>query len=274
MTLKERIAQATDFIRPQLSHAPDIVLVLGSGLNALAQDLKAQASFAYGDIPHFKAAGAPGHTGRLLFGELFGQQVVVMQGRLHAYEGHSAADIVFPLRVLQALGAKTLIMTNASGGINDSFDVGDIMLVKDHINFTGMNPLTLSLDTGISDFIDMTYTYTPALQEKALKAASACGIKLQQGVYLGLRGPSFETPAEIRAFRAWGADAVGMSTVLEVIAACALKMDVCCLAMISNKAAGMLDQPLSGDDILEASKIAADNMELLIRALLQDGVVL
>ena len=270
MALKENIAQATEFIRPQLAHMPDIVLVLGSGLSTLAQRINVQAAFTYSDIPHVKTTHAPGHAGRLLFGELFGRQVVVMQGRLHAYEGHSAADIVFPLQVVQALGARTLIITNAAGGINASFAVGDIMLVNDHINFTGMHPLTLSPDAGAGGFVDMTYAYTPALQKQALEAADACGLTLQQGVYLGLRGPSFETPAEIRAFRIWGADAVGMSTVLEVIAACALKMNVCGLSLISNMAAGMLEQPLSGDDVLEASNIAAEHMERLIGTLLKD----
>lgn len=260
---------AAELIDPYLDAPLDTVLVLGSGLGGLAQSIDARAVLEYGDIPHFKAAGAPGHDGRLLLGELYGRQVAVMQGRLHAYEGHSAADIVFPLQVLHKLGAKTLFITNAAGGINESFKVGDIMLIRDHINFTGMHPITLSAERGIDDFFDMTYTYTPALQEKAIKAAMQCKINLRRGVYLGLRGPNFETPAEIRAFRTWGADAVGMSTVLEVIAAAACRMEVCGLTMISNMAAGMLDEPLSGEDIMKASVIAADNMNRLIEAMLR-----
>ncbi len=272
MELNERILAAVDYIKPHLSNTPDVALVLGSGLGGLAQSINEHTAIYYNDIPHFKAAGAPGHTGRLIFGELSGKQVVVMQGRLHAYEGHSAADIVFPLQVLNALGATTLIITNASGGINEAFDVGDIMLITDHINFTGMHPLTLSDGTAATDFCDMTYAYTPALQTRALEAAGKCEVKLHRGVYLGLRGPSFETPAEIRAFRVWGADAVGMSTVLEVIAASALRMNVCGLAMISNKAAGILDEPLLGEDVMKAAKIAAVQMEQLILTMLADGV--
>jgi purine-nucleoside phosphorylase len=260
----EAIGEAIAVIQPHLCAAPRIMLICGSGLGGIAKRIEVSASIDYGDIPHFKQTGAYGHTGRLVFGELAEQQVVCMQGRLHGYEGHSAAQIVFPLQVAHALGATTLVLTNAVGGINTDFNVGDIMLITDHINLTGANPLTIGEEQALQGCPDMTYAYTPALRKKALEAAQRCGLKLRQGVYIGVRGPSFETPAEIRAFRTWGADAVGMSTVFEVIAAAALNMEVCGLSLITNMAAGILDKPLSGEEVFATAKIAAHDIENLV----------
>jgi purine-nucleoside phosphorylase len=264
MLLNTRIAQALAAIRPRLGAEPQVALICGSGLASLAERIDAPVIVNYEDIPHFKAVGAPGHKGRLVFGELAGQQVVAMQGRLHGYEGNTAEEVVFPLRVMHALGARTLVVTNAAGGINTDFEVGDIMLIIDHINLTGSNPLTLGVEQGLSEFTDMSHAYTPTLRRKALAAAKACGITLRQGVYLGVRGPSFETPAEIRAFRTWGADAVGMSTVFEVITAASLGMEVLGLSLITNMAAGIFDAPLAGDEVLEVSKVAAQKLECLV----------
>ncbi|MDR2197209.1 MAG: purine-nucleoside phosphorylase [Coriobacteriales bacterium] len=268
MPLADRIDQAIAHIRPSLSEQPDIALILGSGLGGLAERLNIETSFEYADIPHFKASGAPGHTGRLLFGTLAGRKLVCMQGRLHNYEGHTPDEIVFPLQVMYALGARTLIVTNAAGGVNLGYAVGDIMLISDHINFFGANPLTIGSEQGLGNFVDMSYTYTPALRTEAHRAAEALGLTLREGVYLGLRGPNFETPAEIRAFRTWGADAVGMSTVFEVLAAAQRGMRVLGLSLITNMAAGILDEPLSGEDVIRTSKIAARDMESLIIGLL------
>ncbi|MDR1713350.1 MAG: purine-nucleoside phosphorylase [Coriobacteriales bacterium] len=268
MTLQQRVDEAVEVIRGRVSLQPEVALILGSGLGELAEKIEQPAVLPYGEIPHFKCSGAPGHKGRLVFGQLAGRRVAAMQGRLHGFEGHAAADIVFPLRTLQALGAQTLIVTNASGGINTGFQVGDFMLINDHINFSGTNPLTIDADSGWPPFFDMTYAYTPALRELALQAASELGIQLQQGVYLSLRGPSFETPAEIRAFRLWGADAVGMSTVFEVITAASLGMQVLGISLITNMAAGVLDQPLTGEEVLEAGHGAAAELERLIREVL------
>jgi purine-nucleoside phosphorylase len=270
MSLKDHINQAVAAIQPHLNTPPRVALILGSGLGGLAERIDSYFSIAYRDIPHFKESGAPGHVGRLIFGELSGQQVVCMQGRLHAYEGNSATEVVFPLQVMHALGAQTLVVTNAAGAINTSFDVGDIMLITDHINLTGSHPLTLGDEQGYREFTDLTYAYTPALRERAFAAAESCGLALKHGVYLGVRGPTFETPAEIRAFRVWGADAVGMSTVFEVMAAASLGMDVLGLSLITNMAAGVLDQPITGEEVLETSKIAAQNMEQLVVKLLKD----
>jgi purine-nucleoside phosphorylase len=169
---------------------------------------------------------------------------------------------------MNALGATTLVVTNAAGGVNTSFDVGDVMLITDHINLTGAHPLTTGTEQGLTGCTDMSYAYTPRLQRLAQKAAEKSGLALRQGVYLGDRGPTFETPAEIRAFRTWGADAVGMSTVFEVIAATSLGMDVLGLSLITNMAAGILDQPITGEEVLETSKQAAQHLEALVLEIL------
>jgi purine-nucleoside phosphorylase len=170
---------------------------------------------------------------------------------------------------MHALGARTLVVTNAAGAVNTGYGVGDIMLITDHINLTGSHPLTMGDEQELYEFTDMTYAYTPALREKALSAAEACGLALRQGVYIGVRGPTFETPAEIRAFRTWGADAVGMSTIFEVMAAASLGMKVVGLSLITNMAAGVLDQPITGEEVLEVSKVAAKGMEALILSFLE-----
>jgi purine-nucleoside phosphorylase len=270
MSQKDRINQAVAVIQPHLNTPPRVALILGSGLGGLAKRIDVQFSIDYRDIPYFKESGAPGHVGRLVFGELSGEQVVCMQGRLHAYEGNSATEIVFPLQVMHALGASGLIVTNAAGAINADFEPGDIMLITDHINLTGSHPLTLGDEQDFREFTDLTYAYTPALRKQSLAAAASCDLTLRQGVYLGVRGPTFETPAEIRAFRIWGADAVGMSTVFEVMAAASLGMDILGLSLITNMAAGVLDQPITGEEVLETSKVAARNVESLVLQVLRE----
>jgi purine-nucleoside phosphorylase len=260
MPLSHRIAEAEQAIRqlvPELGELPrpQTAIILGSGLGVLAERIKADASIAFSELPGFVPATAPGHRGRLVIGSLGGQQVVCTQGRLHGYEGNSPASIVFPLYVMHALGAERLIVTNAAGAINEGFSTGDMMLISDHINFTGDSPLVLDADTDVplSGF-DMTWVYTEALRELAKEAASDLGLELREGVYLGLRGPTFETPAEIRAFRRWGADAVGMSTVYEAIVASALGMSVLGLSLMSNMAAGIEAKRLTVEDVQEAAE--------------------
>jgi purine-nucleoside phosphorylase len=263
-----RVREALSTLEPLLKAPPEVALILGSGLGGLASLINIEASIGYEDIPHVKTSGAPGHAGRLLFGTLAGRRVACMQGRLHNYEGHTPSEIVFPLQLLKTLGAQTLIVTNAAGGVNLSYSVGDIMLISDHINFFGANPLTMNPEQGVSDFVDMTYAYTPALRSLAFGVGEKLGLKLREGVYLGLRGPNFETPAEIRAFRIWGADAVGMSTVFEVLAAVQMEMRVLGLSLITNMAAGVLDEPLVGDHVIEASQHAAADLQALMLELL------
>jgi purine-nucleoside phosphorylase len=268
MALQDRIREAKDFIEPHLKEVPEYLIVLGSGLNGLAEMVDDPVVIGYSDIPHFKASGAPGHVGRLLFGRVAGKPVACMQGRLHFYEGNRPEDTVFPLQALSAIGAKTLVITNAAGAINTGFDVGDIMLITDHINLTGDHPLTIGDEQGLYDFLDMTYAYNRELAQVARQVAAAQGLSLREGVYIGVRGPSFETPAEIRAFRAWGADAVGMSTIFEVLAANLVGLRTLGLSLITNMAAGVLDQPLSGEEVMATAAVSATKMQALVLGVL------
>ena len=246
------VAESAAYLKSILPFEPEIGLVLGSGLGPLAEELADAVHIPYGDIPHFRTSTAPDHAGRLVCGTLAGRRVLCMQGRLHGYEGWAPDEIAYPVYVMKALGVRALVLTNASGGINTSFSVGDFMLIEDHINMTGKSPLTGPNDNALGTrFPDMTFAYAPALREKAQEAAQVCGIELRRGVYCGVNGPQFETPAEIRMFRALGADAVGMSTVFEVIAAAHCGLPVAAVAMITNMAAGVLMQPLSGAEVNE-----------------------
>ena len=246
------VAESAAYLKSILPFAPEIGLVLGAGLGPLAEELADAVHIPYGDIPHFRTSTAPDHAGRLVCGTLAGRRVLCMQGRLHGYEGWAPDEIAYPVYVMKALGVRALVLTNASGGINTSFSVGDFMLIEDHINMTGKSPLTGPNDNALGTrFPDMTFAYAPALREKAQEAAQVCGIELRRGVYCGVNGPQYETPAEIRMFRTLGADAVGMSTVFEVIAAAHCGLPVAAVAMITNMAAGVLMQPLSGAEVNE-----------------------
>ena len=270
MISKKQVEQSAAYIRSRLSVLPEVGLVLGSGLGPLAEQLQDAVTISYAEIPHFRISTAPDHAGRLVCGMLAGRRVVCMQGRLHGYEGYAPDEIAYPVYVMRALGVQALILTNASGGINTGFEVGDFMLVEDHINMTGKSPLTGANDDQLGTrFPDMTFAYAPALQDKALAAADVCGLVLRRGVYCGVNGPQFETPAEIRAFRALGADAVGMSTVFEVIAAAHCGLPVVAVAMITNMAAGVLMQPLSGAEVNEIAARRGTDFRRLITALVE-----
>ena len=266
------IEQACKFLSERTAgFQPDFCLVLGSGCGTIAERIRAQASVNYSDIPGFCPSTAPGHSGKLIFGMLGGKRVVCMQGRLHYYEGYSMAEIVFPIRVLRRLGAQYLVMTNASGGINVNWRPGDIMAVEDHINFMGCNPLIgpNRAEEGVR-FPDMTRAYDSALIATADNAARQLGIKLRHGVYLATSGPSFETLAEIRAFRTWGADAVGMSTVPEVIQAAHCGYRTLVLSLITNMAAGVLDRPITSEEVSETGAASAEKLGQLIEKILVD----
>ena len=250
--LSRAVSEAAEDLRARLPARPDLALVLGSGLGGLADRIEAPVYIPYGQIPHFPVSTAPGHAGRFVFGRLSGRMVLCMQGRFHYYEGHDMAAIALPVRVLKALGCRALVLTNAAGGVNWDFSVGDFMLITDHINFMGANPLRGENDDAIGPrFCDMTHVYTPEFQQTARQVAAQQGITLREGVYLGYMGPSFETPAEIRAFRTLGADAVGMSTVPEAIAASHCGLPVLGVSLITNMAAGMAGKRLSGDEVIE-----------------------
>ena len=243
---------------------PTIGIILGSGLGKLADEIDG-IRVKYSDIPGFKLPTISGHSGNLVIGRLCSRNVVAMQGRLHYYEGHSLNDVVYPVRMMRLLGINKLIITNAAGGINPEFRAGDLMVLTDHINFTGQNPLLgQNIEELGTRFPDMSRVYSEDLIKTTLSTGEEMGIKLQKGVYVWMSGPSYETPAEIRLLRAIGADAVGMSTVPEAIAARHAGMDVLGISCITNMAAGILDQPLSHTEVIEtAAKVERDFVRLI-----------
>ena len=249
---------------------PKAAMILGSGLGYLGDEVESPIAIPYGDIPHFKASTAPGHKGRLVFGTLEGQPVAVMQGRMHHYEGYSYEEVSYAVRVLRLLGCETLIVTNAAGCVNTSWQAGDLMLITDHIKMFSESPLRGENlpDFGVR-FPDASHLYTPRLQELARQTARQLGIPLRAGVDFYCYGPQYETPAEVRAARILGGDAVGMSTAPEVIVAGHCGMAVLGLTLLSNRAAGSLDQPRSEQEGLVAAEAARDKFSGLVRACLR-----
>ncbi len=247
---------------------PRIALILGSGLGGLAASIKGGVCVPYGEVPHMPTSTAPGHAGCFVCGRLHKSAVVCMQGRLHLYEGYGADEVAFGVHLMHRLGADTLIVTNAAGAINTGYDVGDLMLIDDHINFQAANPGIGAEDPDVGPrFYDMTGAYDLTLREQATSVAAAEGITLHHGVYLGCTGPSFETPAEIEAFRTLGADAIGMSTVQEVIAARQIGMRVLGISLISNMAAGICDE-ISMEAVDRGMEAGARQMERLVTGIL------
>ena len=267
----EQYRESAEALRARLGgFAPKVLLILGSGLGALGDEVEDPIVVPYAEVPHMKRSTAPDHKGQFVFGHLSGKDVAVMQGRLHTYEGWSFADVSYPVRVLRLLGAETLIVTNAAGAVNREFDVGDIMLITDHIKLFGVSPLCgPNLDAFGPRFPDMSHVYTPALREVARKAAENLDIRLREGVYMYFPGPQYETPAEVRAARILGADAVGMSTVPEAITAAHCGMNVLGFTLCTNMAAGVLDQPLSGEEVIAAGQAAGPKFTALVKACLE-----
>jgi purine-nucleoside phosphorylase len=261
--------EAAAAVRDRILVKPRVAVVLGSGLGSFAERVEQPVAIAYTAIPHFPHATVEGHTGRLLVGTIAGTPVAVMQGRVHAYEGCSPEEVTFPVRVLGRLGITTLVVTNAAGGVRLDLKQGQLVLLSDHINLTGRNPLVGPNDARLGQrFFDMTYAYAKRLRLLAQTVAAGHGIELAEGVYLGLSGPSFETPAEIRAFRSWGADLVGMSTVHEVIVARHMGIEVLGISCVTNMAAGILDQPLNHEEVMETgARVQADLTTLLVALL-------
>ncbi len=259
------LKESVDYIRSITDKKVEIGIISGSGLGGLADKIENPVFIDYKDIPHFAVSTAPNHIGRFVIGDYCGKNVICMQGRLHYYEGHSMKDVIYPVQVMNKLGVKVLIVTNAAGGINTSFSVGDIMMITDHINMMGTNPFIGKNDDeeGLR-FFDMTHAYSPRLCEIADCVAKENNIDLKHGVYVSTTGPSFETPAEVKAFRILGGDAVGMSTVPEVIAANHCSMEVLAFSLITNTAAGVSDVLLSGDDVIEIGKKKATVLSKLV----------
>jgi purine-nucleoside phosphorylase len=269
--LMSRINEAKDYIIKKAGIVPEIALILGSGLGDMAEEVEGKTTIDYKDIPNFPVSTVQGHKGRLVFGTLSGKKVAFMQGRFHYYEGYKMEDVVFPVWVFKALGVQKLIVTNAAGGVNTGFQPGDLMLIRDHINYTNNNPLIgPNLDVFGPRFPDMSEAYSKELMDTVKASASANGIKLKEGTYIFLTGPSYETPAEIKAFRILGADAVGMSTVPEVVAANHCGIKTAGISCITNMAAGILDQPLNHKEVMETADRVKENFTKLIKSVVEN----
>lgn len=262
--------EAAEFIQSKLSLMPKIAVVLGSGLGSLADKMQDVTMIAYEDIPHFPKATVQGHAGKLICGMLGGKAVLAMKGRFHYYEGHDMDQVVFHTRVFRLIGITTLIVTNAAGGVNKSFAPGDLMLITDHISFFAPSPLRgKNMEEFGVRFPDMNEAYSRVLLKTAREVAKALGYGVKEGVYAFAQGPMYETPAEIKALALLGADAVGMSTVPEVIAARHAGLQVLGISCITNMAAGILDQPLMHEEVIETAKRVEQKFEELVKGIIE-----
>ena len=262
---------AVEFIKEKIGDfKPQIGIILGSGLGDLADEFSWKA-IPYLEIPGFESSTVSGHKSQLVFAEINGKKVVMMQGRFHFYEGHPIQKVVFPVKVMKKLGVETLVVTNAAGGVNPEFKPSDLMIITDHINFMGVNPLIGANDNSMGErFPDMSAVYTPEYIKLAKEIAKKLGIRLEEGVYMALTGPSYETPAEVRMARTIGADAVGMSTVPEAIVASWAGMKVIGLSCICNSAAGVSTVGLSHADVIQAAGIAKDKFKTLVKEIIRE----
>ncbi len=261
-----RLAALVGAVRARTDLVPRVGIVLGSGLGSLADAVEEPVSIPFEDLPGWPVATAPGHAGRLLFGRLAGVPVAVLQGRFHLYEGNDPGLVVQPVLLFRQLGAQLVILTNAAGGTNPAFGPGTLMVIADHINLTGRTPLLgENADELGPRFADMTDVWTPAHRAALIAAGVAEGVELEEGVYVGLLGPTYETPAEVRMLHALGADAVGMSTVLEAVAARWVGLEVCGVSLVSNAGAGYSGQPLTHQEVLEAGASAGPRLARVLR---------
>jgi purine-nucleoside phosphorylase len=265
MSSFDRVSEAAGWLSARIAPAPDVALVLGSGLGAFGERLGAPTVVPYAEIPHWPPSGVIGHAGKLVAGTVSGRRVLALSGRVHLYEGHDQSTVTFATRVIGRLGVKTVILTNAAGGIRTTFRPGALMLITDHINLQGTNPLMGANDERFGRrFPDMSEVYSRRLRGQADAAARTLGLALEHGVYVALTGPSYETPAEIRALRVLGADAVGMSTVPEAIVARHMGLEVLGISCISNMAAGILPQPLTEEEVIETTaRVSREFISLL-----------
>lgn len=265
----EKVSESADFIRGKFKDLPEIAIILGSGLGPLVDEIENGIEIEYRDIPHFPMTTVEGHSGKLVGGKLGGRDILAMKGRFHYYEGHEISNIVFHIRVFKLLGINNILVTNAAGGINSSFKPGDLMIIRDHISFFAPSPLRGSdfKEFGVR-FPDMTEAYTSSLIEMAKKSAQANNINIQVGVYAFAQGPMYETPAEIKALKILGADAVGMSTVPEVITARHSGMKVLGISCITNMAAGILGQTLNHEEVMKTAKEVEVNFTKLVKTMI------
>jgi purine-nucleoside phosphorylase len=253
-------------VRLRSSLVPELGIVLGSGLGGLADELEDAVAIPFSELPGWPAATAPGHEGRLLLGRLAGRDVAMLQGRLHLYEGHDPGLVIQPLLLFARLGARAVVLTNAAGGLDPTYGPGTLMVIADHLNLTGLNPLVgPNADSIGARFPDMTEAWSPRLRSRLHAAAAAEGVELAEGVYVGLLGPNYETPAEVRLFAKAGGSAVGMSTVIECIAARWAGLEVCGISLVTNAGAGYSGQPLSHEEVLAAGAEAGPRLGRVIR---------
>lgn len=271
MDLQLKINEAAKWIQDKAKTEPQIALILGSGLGSLAEEIKDAECFDYSSIHHFPVSTVEGHAGKLILGTLEGKKVVAMQGRFHYYEGYSMDEVTFCVRVMKLLGVEKLIVTNAAGAVNKSYNPGDIMLIKDHINLIGNNPLIgKNLDDFGPRFPDMSNAYDKDLRNKVKEIAKSLKMDLQEGVYAAMSGPTYETPAEIRMLNVLGADAVGMSTVPEVIVAVHSGIKVLGISCITNMAAGILEKPLNHQEVMETSSRVKEKFIMLMKNIIKE----
>lgn len=267
----EYFKKSADYILDRIDFKPEIAMILGSSLGPLAEEIKNPVVIDYKDIPNFLVSTVKSHAGKLILGELNGKKVVCMSGRFHYYEGYDFEELVIPVRVLHLLGVETIILTNAAGAVNTSYKPGDIMIIKDHIKLMGASPMRgPNLEEFGERFFDVSNMYTKSLRDLAKRCADKIGINLQDGVYFFCPGPQFETPAEIRAIRILGGDAVGMSTVTEALTAAHCGMKVLGLSLITNMAAGILDQPVTSEEVDETGAKASEKFRKLIGEIVKE----
>ncbi|RYD79991.1 MAG: purine-nucleoside phosphorylase [Sphingobacteriales bacterium] len=265
----QKIKEATDYINNIIKEAPIAGIVLGSGLGNFGQQIKVEKEIPYGDIPHFPVSTVEGHSGKLLFGELSGKKIIAMSGRFHFYEGYHPHDVVFPIRVMKYLGIKTLFLSNAAGGTNPSFKVGDLMIIKDHISFFTPNPLVGKNEKEFGTrFPDMTEPYKKDLINKAKDIAKAADIDLKEGVYISVTGPTFETKAEYKMIHILGADAVGMSTVQETITAVHMGLPVFAVSVITDLGIREDDNVITHEEVLEAAHAAEPKLTHIFKEMI------
>ncbi|SCG83334.1 purine-nucleoside phosphorylase [Proteiniborus sp. DW1] len=271
MSLVEKINETIQYLASRTNSKPKIGIILGSGLGPLADEILNADIIKYDEIPNFPTSTVQGHKGQLVVGELEGKKVIAMQGRFHYYEGYPIDKVTFPVRVMRALGVDTIIITNAAGGVNREYAPGDLMVITDHINFTFDNPLIgKNYDELGPRFPDMSHAYDKSLIDLAIKSANNLNLNIKQGVYMWNSGPTYETPAEVRVATFLGADAVGMSTVPEVITAVHGGMKVLGISCITNMASGILDQPLNHSEVIETSERVKNDFISLIKEILKE----
>jgi purine-nucleoside phosphorylase len=265
-SLYERAEHAARIVRARVNQEPRVAVVLGSGLGGFADDFEEAVAIPYGEIPGFVPSTAQGHAGRLVVGKVGQVPILAMQGRVHYYEGYTLEEVTFPIRTFKLLGIKTIVLTNAAGGINVELSQGALMVISDHLNLMGVNPLRGPNDERFGPrFPDMSTVYSPSLQEIVIEESRAMGVEVRRGIYAALSGPNYETPAEIHLLRNCGADAVGMSTVPEAIIARQMDMEVLGISCITNMAAGISDEPINHDEVMETGNRVRSTFTQLLR---------